>query len=294
MDINVKFQYTKDWIPPRCRKPRPGRFDSEVTVTLKEVKATEAPWACIVYAHRRYYFEYPVNPIRFYDGHFYERAMTDMRVDRSHMMTDSYGKHVYWADYDDNRPYQRRGMRIDEVIDKISRCHDDYVEGISSPYFAGKSEEENASDIKWWADRYLIVNGEVWEKVGEPRYVVQTFGLGHNHGGTAWFCTYGYNQNISKDAYFNANEFERMVEHYFDVALGRGDTEDAHRYAKDLADGNYDHIKVLMPEVFTCNPQREHGDGDPFMNMLEGLTSSAGSAFEAGLLCMAATAAEVA
>lgn len=283
MDINVKFQYTKDWIPPRCRKPRPGLFDGEVTVKVKEVKATEAPWACIVYASRRYHDEYPVNPIRWHDGNFYQRAMKDMWVNRDHVMVDSYGKHVIWADYDDDMCYQRRGMRVDELVRMIRRMSEERY-----------SEEENKHWIGWKADRYLIVNGEVWEKVGEPRYLVQTFGLGHNHGGTAWFCTYGYNQNISKDAYFNANEFERMVEHYFDVALGRGDTEDAHRYAKDIADGNYDHIKVLMPEVFTCNPQREHGDGDPFMNMLEGLTSGADSAFEAGLLCIAATAAEVA
>ena len=52
------------------------------------------------------------------------------------------------------------------------------------------------------AKRYLIVDGSVWLRCGEPRYVVNTFGLGHNHGGTGLFVEEFYNSNISNTNYF--------------------------------------------------------------------------------------------
>lgn len=70
-------------------------------------------------------------------------------------------------------------------------------------------------------------------------------------------------------------------------AKARGDTKNVGTFDRDI------NIKVLMPEMVRCSPQREHGDGDPFMNSLEDLVQGSGSAMEAGLLVMGATAAQI-
>lgn len=46
-------------------------------------------------------------------------------------------------------------------------------------------------------------------------------------------------------------------------------------------------IEVLLPEMVKRNPQKEHGDGDSFLNSLEGSIESSESTAEAGLLCIA-------
>ena len=57
--------------------------------------------------------------------------------------------------------------------------------------------------------------------------------------------------------------------------------------------GAYDNIEVMMPEMVKVNPSKQHGDGDPFINSIEDIISGSCSAMEAGLLCIAKTAAEI-
>ena len=51
--------------------------------------------------------------------------------------------------------------------------------------------------------------------------------------------------------------------------------------------GDHDIIEVLMPELVTRNPQKEHGDGDSFINSIEEMINGADSSMEAGLLAIA-------
>ena len=37
---------------------------------------------------------------------------------------------------------------------------------------------------------FLLVDGELYKVTSEPRYCINVFGLGHNHGGTGMFCDY--------------------------------------------------------------------------------------------------------
>lgn len=57
--------------------------------------------------------------------------------------------------------------------------------------------------------------------------------------------------------------------------------------------GDHDIIEVLMPEMVHRNPQKDHGEGDSFMNSLENLISGSDSVMEAGLLAMAFTGASM-
>jgi hypothetical protein len=125
--------------------------------------------------------------------------------------------------------------------------------------------------------RFLIINGVIYVKKGEPRYSINTFGLGHNHGGTGFFVENFYNGNISKHNYFNALEREKAIEYGKSVALGRGDTESV-----DFI-GERCNIEVLIPEAVKCKPQDEHGEGCPFINDAQSLIKNSESTFEAGI-----------
>ena len=89
-------------------------------------------------------------------------------------------------------------------------------------------------------------------------YVVNTFGLGHNHGGTGFFIEYHYNPNIPNINYFNALQRKEAIEYGKKVAAGRGDTDSIPGL------GDHEIIEVLMPEMVKRNPQKDHGGGNPF------------------------------
>ena len=282
MKFTVNYMYTKDWIPPRCRKPRPGTFEDSIEVEVAEIRASDAPWACVVYSG------HDVTPMRHYDGKFYKRATrhVDYGFKLSSWDIDSYGKSYVWCKYDSHRTNQVIGMSVEDMVEDVSyKCE----------WYSHRSALDNINAIKESAARYIVVNGEPWKECGEPMYEIATFGLGHNHGGTSWFVQDSYNSNVSKTRYFNACDFDHMVERFFEIALGRGDTDDAHRHAAELARGLvreghycYGFIEVIDPSVFMRNPQVEHGDGDPFLNMLYDITENSDNATEAGLLAMAA------
>lgn len=114
-------------------------------------------------------------------------------------------------------------------------------------------------------------------------YVINTFGLGQNHGGTGFFITDCYNPNISNQNYFNALEREQAIAYGKRIAANRGDTESMEGMGKHAK------IEVLLPEMVKRNPQKEHGEGDSFLNSLERLIEGSDSTAEAGLLCVAKT-----
>ena len=132
-------------------------------------------------------------------------------------------------------------------------------------------------------DQYLLVDGLLFRRAREPRYCIYTFGLGHNHGGTALSVDDQYNENISKDRYFSALQGEEAVAEANRIAAARGDTD----YVGKFTAG----IKVFMPELVTVNPEAQHGDGNPILNSLNEITSAAPDALTAGLLCMATASA---
>jgi len=140
-------------------------------------------------------------------------------------------------------------------------------------------------------ERYLFIQGqeeiEVWEVTGEPRYVIVTFGLGHNHAGTNYFIENSYNPNIRKERYFSALQYKEVVKEALRVAETRGDTESFDRIKAGPK------IEVLIPEAVHCKPLEEAGDGDKFLNMLEAATNGCTSAGEAAAIAVAMTLMEM-
>lgn len=240
MKVKVTVKYSEYYTPPRCRKPRQRDCEKDTFISIHEVTSQEAPLAFIVH-------EWDGNvEYRFYKGKCYKKSL--------------------YRDYHCGKT----GLFPPEMIGAYLRGNYDYWNG---------DYKENRKAFTDDASRYLLIDGVVWERAGEPRYVVMTFGLGHNHGGTALMVSEEYNPNVSKVRYFSALDGDAAVAYANQIAACRGDTNDIGKFEK--------YIEVLMPQAVKVNPTKQHGNGDDFINQIEAVVEASSSAAEAGWIAMA-------
>lgn len=265
MKIDTKIKYEESYLPTkRHRIPRIREMEEGVTVELREIRKEAAPVALIVKNYQSYVDEQGANQFALRDTPylaFEGRLFSEKRDMRGALDQGAYP--------------------LDQFLEDAVRV------GNCTFCWGGKGKDDMLAALNAFVDAHILIDGVIYTERAEPRYVVNTFGLGHNHGGTAMFIDRHYNPNISKDNYFNALQREEAIAYANKVAEARGDTESIGRFDKI-------NIEVYMPEMIRCNPQAEHGDGDPFMNGLESLVRASTSASEAGVLVMAAAAAEAA
>lgn len=282
MLFNIEFWNMEKYLPTkRHRKLRERYVKNSVDIEIKEVTEKEFPVAFIVHNYQSVYenaksyddfsgngeYKMFVEEIRTYDGKLYKpvRITHGAAISLCFESLDYIKKQI-----EDYAPYWKGGEDFTEksIIkeDNIIECQEKIFE---------RSES------------YIIYDSKVWKTCGEPMYNITTFGLGHNHGGTGFFIQYHYNPNINNKNYFNALERENAIAYGKQVALNRGDTESIDGM------GDHDIIDVLMPEMVTRNPQKDHGGGDDFMNSLENMISGTDSSMEAGLLAVVMCAAEM-
>lgn len=282
MVFNIEFWNMEKYLPTkRCRNLKQSYVKNNMNVDIKELTETEFPVAFIIHDYQSVYEN--AKSYDDFDGNGeYKMFSEEMRTYNGKLFKPVRVSH---------------GAAIStnfEPLDYIKQRIQDYA-----PYWKGgedfteksivkESDVEKCKEtISSRADNYVIFDGKVWETCGEPMYNVTTFGLGHNHGGTGFFIQYDYNPNISNKNYFNALEREKAIAYGKQVALNRGDTNSIDGM------GERDIIEVLMPEMVTRNPQREHGEGDSFMNLIEDVISNTDSSAEAGLLAACICANEI-
>lgn len=163
MDVKVNFKYTENWIPPRCRKPRPGKFDGEVTVSVKEID--DAPIAAI---WRRWDWHYDkadwedVIEIRVHDGEFY------IPSGRYHDM-----------------PYICGIESVDGIHDHIQHLMN-----------AWNSKQRNIDTANEAANSVAIINGELYWRIPEPLWSIS-----HNYPYT--FVNVELMGDVNVGAYYN-------------------------------------------------------------------------------------------
>lgn len=270
MLFNIEYWNMEKYLPTKRHRVLRNRYvKNSVDVEVKELTENEFPIAFIVKDY----------------GWLYEEENKDAEWGMINTEIRTYNGELWKAvRYSECVSHAVGWMPIDYIKYRIQ----DYA-----PYWKGGEDFTEASIIKEnniaeceenickKAEGYIIFDGKVWRTCGEPMYVINTFGLGHNHGGTGFFVEYFYNSNISNKNYFNALERDKAIAYGKEVALNRGDTKSVDGM------GEHDIIEVLMPEMVKRNPQREHGEGDPFMNSLENMINGTDSSTEAGLLAIA-------
>ena len=234
MKATIKFSYTENIIPPRCRKPRAVKFnDGVITVNIREIKAEDAPVAFKVKE-----FEREEVLVRLYKGKLY-RQWQDRKqsfYENDHRMPDGDNGPL-WVNYTDKWLTDYKGARTDGGILSwhISRSTSDYI-----------TRDENESRIKINADRYAVIDGYIYEKCGEPFYFCRTFGLGRNHGGTGFFIGWQDRLDRKRKSLYGYTPLDKAlaIQKAVDVALRRGDTESV----DGIKNTSYN-IDVLIPRA---------------------------------------------
>jgi hypothetical protein len=265
MKITIPYEYTEKIIPKRCRKPRPVGFKSIITVSVHEVLSKDAPIAIL--EHNRDFSD---------ATNKYEPTTIEYR----------WWNKKLW------------------VLDKLQRyCHapletqtaeqfiyDPYPMTDGTPYYSAyRTKQEQRHNLMKWASNILFIDGMRWVQIDEPRYVIMTFGLGHNHAGigTSLSTDNGYNPNISNTRYFRIDQYQQAIGTAIEIALNRGDDKSI-PYIKDSTT-----FDILIPEAIRLNPRKEHGQGDSFINKLEAIIEASPCKEIAGLMVIAQTAKEV-
>lgn len=259
MDINVLIKFKESYIPPRCRKPRYRETMASCTISIPVLSPAQAP---IAFRHGdiwRGTIEY-----RYYEGTLYTR--------------------VRWSD---KRCNAKGWWPYEEFFKIVQNGESFYCLRSSSTGGYLHTVEECSAELQHKYSCYVLIQGEddeleVWTQAGEPRYMVATFGLGHNHAGTDYFIENCYNPNVCKDWYFTALQHNAVVAKALEVAAARGDTNSFESIK------NGPRIEVLIQDAVRCNPAVEAGDGDPFLNQLEGIIRGSKSEGDATVAAIAA------
>lgn len=233
--IKVLFSYTEKIIPKRCRLARPVQFeDGSVTVSIPMVSKKDAPVAII--KNRCWNQVKPIS-YRWWGGKLWTMS--------------SYESLPEQFDLNDNH-----ASAINHSFGYYESC------------FYSVSKKERIKGIRAAAAKHLIIDGVYYERAGEPRYVVMTFGLGRNHGGTSLSCGHHYNPNIGKSQYFSLLQLDQAIALATKTANARGDD-------KSLPI-TYETFQVLIPEAIKVNPRKQHGNGCAFINSLNALSEAVG------------------
>lgn len=280
MKININYYYNQKYLPTkRHRNTRERQIKDVLSVSVTEVTADIFPVAFIIhdmkdvqegmtsyadYKSEKCVYRIFAEEIRTYKGKLY----APVRITHGTAISTIFEDESYVI------------CNLERMVSK-NWYYDNGDEFTENSIIVRENKKEVKQMLRNAAKHYIYFDGKFWSVCREPRYVINTFGLGHNHGGTGFFIEYGYNPNIPNTNYFNALQRDEAIAYGKSVALGRGDTESVDRL------GKYDNIEVVMPEMVKVNPNKQHGNGCEFMNMMENIISNSSSLNEAGLLCVA-------
>lgn len=281
MKLNISYSYDQEYLPTkRHRKSRSVVVDDHASFEVKELCLEDFPLAFEVEDYRSVYTKAS------YD---HSNSVFQLFAEEIRTFQDALYKPMR---YGSGAAISTEFLPVEEIEKNISGGFHKYHYEPDLPMteksiLLADNREKNLGEIRKEVDNLVFCDGRFWEVCPEPMYLVRTFGLGHNHGGTGFLVEYHYNGNISHRNYFTAIQREEAIQYALDVATRRGDTNflDNLRTPKD-------NIIVHMPEMVRRNPAVDHGEGDPFINKLDRLIEFAGSTFEAEILVTAATAAE--
>lgn len=189
--VSLTGTYTRDEIPPRCRKPRPVTHETSTQVEIPMVSSDDAPVAFRIRG-----LEDRIKEIRTHDGRLFA---------------------PYLPEAHQTGPSRPGSAHFPQVIDtEQGNLHQIIRDADSDEDFRQQAQKHY--------HRFLIIDGTVWREASEPGYSVTTFGLGNNHGGTSLMV------DTSRGMVFRADEFDAALAYAIQVAAERGDTEYVSRF----------------------------------------------------------------
>lgn len=231
MKIQIQFSYTEHVVPKGCRKVRPVMFhDGVLEQDIVSVSGEDAPVAIRskpvdVYGNSTQEVEY-----RWYQG----KLWTSLRL--CHCRPSPVSAHGTDWDYE----------LLPEVLDLRHDVHVPYGIKQLFHYTPNLPSVDAETALTLGLSRYMLIDGVPHCTASEPRYVIRTFGLGGNHGGTSVFADDFYEVGMVN---FSLLDRDKALQYAEKVAAGRGDTNSIPAQLPDQ-------FEVLIPEAirFSHNP----------------------------------------
>lgn len=224
MKTTVKIEYTDMVVPPRCRKPRPHDCEAEITVDIRAVAASDAPVAFIVTE-----YDHEPRKVRLYKGKLYRQVQ-----DRQLQYKETNRR-------DENRPFWENKTAWQVSWQWLLTTHFG-VYHRQNRYWDMGSLDWHTDYARKKAASYIIVDGNAYERTGEPYYSVTCFGLGCNHGGTGFFVSWADYRDRKAIWGMSPLHKDGAIDIAVAIALGRGDTESVEHIRS-----TFDDIRVLIP-----------------------------------------------
>ena len=287
MKINVPFIYEALVIMPRCRKPILLVLKETVEIEIKEVPPDSLPVAFKVGEFATHWDGSRLWSCDQKDRH----GKSPDKVLASTVKHNTESGDYHYSCANDGSPFANFWRH---TKDTMSSRHNIRFNGMTSqlhhPDITLKSDaiyrewvDDNRGSVlaglQAIAEDLLICGDYIYHPAGEPRYLVVTFGMGNNHGGTAMFIEDLYNDNIPHSSYFSALDYEKACAFANTTARDRGDNKSI------PVSPNCGHIiEVLIPDAVRVNPAEDHGDGCSFISSIEAGIRESGAV--GGLLAM--------
>lgn len=197
---------------------------SDIVVKIREVTAGQAPVALIARSDAAR-SGHPDIEYRWFEDKLWTSVVTSC--------AEPCAKTSRGTDWDHTMPTtERREGEPWPLVRLYSDPTGDLVGASNEPatldHFLGAdgltSREDAEVEIIRWAADGLLIDGVYHRVAPEPRYVVMTFGLGGNHGGTYVSVTDYTNSNLKPEAYFGATALAEAQAYARATAAARGDT----------------------------------------------------------------------
>lgn len=241
MKVSVQFSFIETVIPPGRRKAVDVVQNSgRLTATIKTISSEDAPVAIVAHMAVAGTETQILVPYRWYQGKLWTPTAL-----RSHQPYES--------------PY-RKGFFGFEVppaeLDLTDNSREARNRYLGADWETG-SQEATARAIRGALRGLLIIDGLVHREASEPRYVVMTFGLGRNHGGTALMTDDHFNSNLNRSSYFSLLDLEAAKARATEIATNRGDTK-----CLPIA-VNGPVYQVLLPEAIRIRTHRVRAARSP-------------------------------
>lgn len=250
MQVNIEYAYTENEIPAGCRKPRRVSHVKKSSVQITEVTSLEAPIA--IRTHLKSADIWKTIPVLYRWA--FGKLWTSVRT--MHAQPNSFTSGKFDVNYEINEHL----VAYRDATDPYNNSSSLYKTGLHLSSNPSQQQAEEA--ITQWAQDCLIIDGVFHRVAGEPRYVVMTFGLGNDHGGTSLISDDWFNANISHENYFSALQLNQATARGRKVAQARGDKNKVWLTPNPS-------IEVLIPEAIKVDPSRQHGEGHPLLQSLE-------------------------
>lgn len=209
MKIKLLFSYVEKVVPPRCKKSREVRYhDGEIELDVVEIQSSEAPVAI----RATYESEVYEKPYQMEYRWWGNCLWVNVR--------NYHGKAHFDKDTKTVTNFLIYPTTIDLRSDSGMTNHDYDI----CLFNKDNSKAEAIEYLSKWAKNELFIDGIRYRPCGEPHYIVATFGLGRNHGGTACMIDSTNSQNNCDSSVFSLLEREQAIAKATEVAVARGDT----------------------------------------------------------------------